>query len=412
MGKKYNLKAPKMVYILGEEMTRYGMELVLEKWVKPFVDTSSWQFFDLSVKHRDETKDKVLKDVIEAGKKVKSVFKEPTITPTDDQKKEFGLKNTLGSPNGAMRKGWNGITISRDTIHVDGLKQGFKHKVIFDRQAIGGEYFAGAKIVGKGKSKTIFYPENGGEPVIVDERELKDSQSALVTYDNPYDSTEKLAHYFFDRCLQAKVIPYIVTKKTVFKWQEPFWQIMKKVFDAGYKEKFKKLGLLDHTKGELAHLISDSATMQIVKWTDGGFGMVSHNYDGDVLTDLISQIHGSPGFITSVLTGVADDGSYIKEFEASHGTVSDMYKRKLHNEETSLNPVGMIEALASAMEHAGKLESEASYKQVKVFTDAMMDSLYKIMMSPKGTRDIAGKTGSTTEVFVDLVAGEIAKILL
>lgn len=407
MSKK--LKAPKMVYILGEEMTRYAMELVLDKWVKSFVDISNWQFFDLSVKHRDETKDQVLKDVIEAGKKVKSIFKEPTITPTEDQKEEFKLKNTLGSPNGAMRKGWNGITISRDTIHVQGLKHGFKNKVIFDRQAIGGEYFAGSKIVGKGKSKTIFYPEDGSKEIVVDERQLKDNQSAIVTYDNPYDSTNKLAHYFFDRCFEAKVIPYVVTKKTVFKWQEPFWQIMKEVFDKSYKSKFNKEGLLEHTKGQLAHLISDSATMQIVKWTDGGFGMVSHNYDGDVLTDLISQIHGSPGFITSVLTGVADDGNYIKEFEASHGTVSDMYKRKLHGQETSLNPVGMIEALASAMNHAGVLENRE--KEVKKFTDVMMSSLYKVMTSPNGTRDIAGKSGSTTEQFVEFVAKEMQKHL-
>ena len=130
-----------------------------------------------------------------------------------------------------------------------------------------------------------------------------------MVYHNPVDNVEALAHHFFSRTLKAGVTPYVVTKKTVFKWQEPFWAIHKKVFDENYKAKFLEKGLLDNTGGELQHLISDAATMQIIRWTRGGFGMSAHNYDGDMLTDEVAQVHRSPGFITR--TWSAADGSPV-----------------------------------------------------------------------------------------------------
>ena len=111
--------------------------------------------------------------------------------------------------------------------------------------------------------KTVFTPADGGEPIEIDNRTLVDSQSAVVTYHNPLDNVEDLAHHFFSRCLEAKVTPYVVTKKTVFKWQEGFWQIMLNVFNDNYKQGFADAGLLDGCGGELQHLISDAATMQI-----------------------------------------------------------------------------------------------------------------------------------------------------
>ena len=118
------VKAPPMVYIAGEEMTRYTCELIVDQWIKPYFDTENWEYFDLSCKARDETNDQVLKDAVDAGKRIGAIFKEPTITPTAVQVKEMGLSKPFGSPNGAMRKGWNGITISRDTIQIDGIELG------------------------------------------------------------------------------------------------------------------------------------------------------------------------------------------------------------------------------------------------------------------------------------------------
>ena len=121
--------APPMVYISGEEMTRYAGQLVLDKWISPHVDTSAWEWFDMSCTSRDNTNDAVLHDAVAAGARVGAIFKEPTVTPSEIQRQAMGLKNALGSPNGAMRKGWNGITISRDTIHIEGMELGFKRPV-------------------------------------------------------------------------------------------------------------------------------------------------------------------------------------------------------------------------------------------------------------------------------------------
>merc|ERR1719230_1164949 len=172
------------------------------------------------------------------------------------------------------------------------------------------------------------------------------------------------------RCLAAGIVPYVVTKKTVFKWQEGFWQKMKAVFDADYKDKFLAAGLLKGTGNDLQHLISDAATMQIIRWTGGGFGMACHNYDGDMLTDEVAQVHRSPGFITSNLIGKRDDGTLIKEFEASHGTVADLWHAHLRGEETSMNPLGMAVALLGAMDHSAAL--------AKVNQEAVMEYTTKL----------------------------------
>lgn len=280
--------APPMVYIAGEEMTHYCMNLIVDKWVKPYFNVDSWEHFDLSCKSRDVTNDQVLHDAVDAGKKIGAIFKEPTITPSAIQVKEMGLSKAFGSPNGAMRKGWNGITISRDTIHIEGIKLGYENPVLFERHAVGGEYGAGWAQVGKGTLITNYIPADGSAPIIVDKRDLTDDHNVAVVYHNPYDNIVDLAHYFFDRCLEANVTPYVVTKKTVFKWQEGYWETMKSVFDAEYKTKFEEAGLLERSGGDLQHLISDAATMQLIRWTEGGFGMAAHNYDGGELFSVMS----------------------------------------------------------------------------------------------------------------------------
>ena len=398
--------SPPMVYIKGEEMTAYCMELIMAKWVEPHIDTSKWEFYDLSCISRDNTEDKCLHDAVAAGARIKAIFKEPTVTPTEIQKKALGLKKAWGSPNGAMRRGWNGITISRDTIHIDGMELGYKNPVLFERHAVGGEYGAGFKEVGAGKVVTEFFPADGGSKITVDERKLVDDLNAVVTYHNPLDNVSDLAHHFFTRCLAEGVTPYVVTKKTVFKWQEGFWQKMKSVFDAHYLDDYKKAGLLDRCGGELPHLISDAATMQIIRWTDGGFGMAAHNYDGDMLTDEVAQVHRSPGFITSNLIGKADDGSMIKEYEASHGTVADMWEAHKKGEETSMNPLGMVEALIGAMNHAANLEGNSP--AILEYTAQLRGIMHSLMVEGKGTRDLCGPSGLTTEGFIDAVAEKLS----
>jgi len=310
-----------------------------------------------------------------------------------------------------MRRGWNGITISRDTIHIEGVKFGYKSPVLFERHAVGGEYGAGWAQVGPGSLLTTFIPEDPDEkPTVVDARRLTDDINVAVVYHNPYDNVAELADFFFGRCLEADIVPYVVTKKTVFKWQEKFWDIMKVRFNRKWKERFLEAGILNRCGGELQHLISDAATMQIVRWTDGGWGMAAHNYDGDMLTDEISQVHRSPGFITSNLTGVRDDGQLIKEFEASHGTVADLYKMHLAGEETSLNPLGMVEALLGAMMHAAALDP-SSKDAVANYCKCLRDSMHHAFKTGEGTRDLQGPEGNTTEQFVDSVAASLSRLL-
>lgn len=325
----------------GEELTAYCMRLIREQWLAPHVDMSAWEIFDLSCASRDASGDQVVADTIAAGLRVRAIFKEPTVTPTAEQARKMGLRRTLPSPNGAMRRGWNGITISRDTIHISGVQLGYKRPVLFDRHAQGGEYHAGSRMVGPGTLETTFTDRSGAR-IVVDRRQLNDSLSAVVTYHNPLDNLPHLARVFFDRCLEQLVTPYVVTKKTVFKWQEPFWLAMKRVFDAEYKGRFHSAGLLRASQGELGHLISDAATMHILQWTEGGFGMAAHNYDGDILTDEISQVHRSPAFMTSTLVGADSQGLLIKEFEASHGTASSMWRDHLQGKATSLNPLVLV----------------------------------------------------------------------
>ena len=409
-----------MVYIQGEEMTHYATQLLLSKWIEPHFDMSSWETYNLSCKSRDDTNDTVLSDAVDAGKRIGAIFKEPTITPSAIQVQEMGLKKAWGSPNGAMRKGWNGITISRDTIHIEGIELGYKNQVLFERHAVGGEYGAGWNEVGEGTLLTTYIPSDGAAPFVVDKRDLTDKHNVCVVYHNPYDNVRELAHLFFKRCLEHQVTPYIVTKKTVFKWQEGFWATMKKVFDEQYKDEFLKAGLLDRSGGELTHLISDAATMQLIRWTDGGFGMAAHNYDGDMLTDQIAQVHRSPGFITSNLVGVSDDGTLIKEFEASHGTVTDLWLDHLEGKETSLNPLGLVEALIGAMTHAAQLEMDAKPSDKSVqsmheftnnFATTLRMALHNTFRYGQGTRDMCGPTGFTTEDFIDKVAWRLNRYL-
>lgn len=183
---------------------------------------------------------------------------------------------------------------------------------------------------------------------------------------------------------------------------------------------FEKEGLLERSGGDLQHLISDAATMQLIRWTDGGFGMAAHNYDGDMLTDQIAQVHRSPGFITSNLVGKSADGNLIKEFEASHGTVSDLWHDHLAGKETSLNPLGLVEAMIGAMQHAAALDVERNpgddtkvtvQRKVANFTETLREAIHNTFRYGQGTRDMSGPSGFTTEDFIAKVAWRLQRYL-
>jgi hypothetical protein len=142
--------------------------------------------------------------------------------------------------------------------------------------------------------------------------------------------------------------------------------------------------------------------MQIIRWTGGGFGMAAHNYDGDMLTDEVAQVHRSPGFITSNLIGKRSDGAIIKEFEASHGTVADLYHMMLAGKETSFNPLGMVEALIGALQHSATLDP-TNKDAIDKYAVTLRKAMHKTFVDGYGTRDMCGPSGLTTEQFVDKV---------
>ena len=174
----------------------------------------------------------------------------------------------LKSPNGLMRQEWNGFTIGRDTIHIQGISLGYENPVFFERHASGGEYGAGWKILGPGVVRTLHFKPNQFIPTLIDERTLTNETNAVVSYHNPLDNVEDLAFHFFSRCLDSNIVPYVITKKTVFKWQEPFWKKMKDIFDTHYKDKYVSKGIMDQ-QDELTHIISD-ATMKMIQWKKVG----------------------------------------------------------------------------------------------------------------------------------------------
>ena len=389
-------------------MSRHVGQQILEKCILPFVDTSSWEFFDLSVHNRHQTGDAVLEEVVEAGLRLGVVCKEPTVTPTPS-----GLQGgqALPSANVVLRKRWRCFVISRDTINVEGLALGFQRQVLFDRQAVGGEYGALSCVLGRGTVELVFR-ERGGQgqeqeqqPRVLASLELEDRENAVVMYHNPFDDVVPLAHHFFSRCLEAGVRPIVVTKKTVFRWQEGFWQRMKTVYDEHYKHSFAQQGI--HA-GDLEHLLTDAASMAIIKWKEGGFGMVAHNYDGDILTDEIAQAHGNPGLVSSVITGMAESGRYIKQHEAVHGTAADQWSDHLEGRPTSFNPLGMLYAVIGAMQSAAK--ASGSHDRLIAFCSHLTRLLHQLISSGNCTSDLS-PSGLSTDQFIDLVNLRLRKLL-
>ena len=396
------LSSPALVYIQGEEMTRYIGELILDQCVRPFVDISSWEFYDLSVPHRRATSDQVLEQCAEAGRRLCVVCKEPTVTPTTTTPQPEG-DSRLYSANVFLRQQWNAFVISRDTIHVPGLRLGFSQPVLFDRQAVGGEYEAFSARLGRGTVEVSFRASEAEEPALLHAMALRDRENELVVYQNPQDQLFTLAHHFFSRCLEARVRPMVVTKRTVFKWQERFWQGMKTVFDEHYRRRFQEI----FPSYELQHLLTDAASMAVIRWREGGFGLVSHNYDGDILTDEIAQLHLNPGFCTSVLTGTGEDGRYIKQFEVVHGTAPDLWQQHLQGETTDFNPLAMFHAVVGAMRAAATMSG--NHESLLIFCDHLIEIVNRLLISNFTTRDIRAN-GSSPQVFIQCVSKYLFKI--
>ena len=330
----------------GDEMTRILWKMIKEDLLEPFIDLKT-EYYDLGLEERNRTNDQVTIDSANATMKYKVAVKCATITPNAARMDEYHLKEMWKSPNGTIRAMLDG-TVFRAPIVVKGIEPNvktWKKPITIARHAYGDVYKATEmKVGGPGKAELVFTDENGNET-----RELiHDFKGAgvLQGQHNVDDSIESFAHSCFQYALDIKQDLWFATKDTISKkYDHNFKDIFQEIFDANYKEAFEKAGIT------YFYTLIDDAVARVMK-SEGGFIWACKNYDGDVMSDMISSAFGSLAMMTSVL--VSPQGYY--EYEAAHGTVQRHYYKHLKGEETSTNSVATIFAWSGALRKRGELD--------------------------------------------------------
>mgnify|MGYP003291839691 CR=1 FL=1 len=335
-----------LVEMDGDEMTRILWQYIKDELLLPFVELKT-EYYDLGLKYRDETNDQVTVDSAMATKKYGVAVKCATITPNAARVKEYNLKEMWKSPNGTIRAILDG-TVFRAPILVKGIEPYVKNwvkPITIARHAYGDVYKASEmKIPGAGKAELVFTAEDGTET-----RELiHDFKSAgiLQGMHNLTPSIESFARCCFNYAVDTKQTLWFATKDTISKkYDHTFKDIFQEIYDKEYKAKFEELGI------EYFYTLIDDAVARVIR-SKGGFIWALKNYDGDVMSDMVSTAFGSLAMMTSVLC--SPDGKF--EYEAAHGTVTRHYYKYLQGEETSTNPMATIYAWSGALRKRGELD--------------------------------------------------------
>ena len=338
-----------LVEMDGDEMTRILWKWIKEELIEPFVDLKT-EYYDLGLKHRDETDDQVTLDSAEATKKYGVAVKCATITPNAQRVEEYGLKKMWKSPNGTIRAALDG-TVFRAPVLVEGVTPyipGWKKPIVIARHAYGDIYKAVDMKVGAGKAELVYTDKNGRETrMTVHEF---DGDGVLLGMHNTDKSIYSFARACFNYALDAKMPLWFSTKDTISKvYDHRFKDIFAEVYENEYKEKFAAAGI------EYMYTLIDDVVARIVR-SEGGVVWACKNYDGDVMSDMVATAYGSLAMMTSVL--VSPDGIY--EYEAAHGTVTRHYYKYIKGEETSTNPVATIFAWTGALAKRGELDGNAA----------------------------------------------------
>ncbi len=342
---KIQMKTP-LVEMDGDEMTRVIWKMLKEILIAPYVDLKT-EYYDLGLKHRDETGDRVTVESAEATKKYGVAVKCATITPNAARVKEYDLHEMWKSPNGTIRAILDG-TVFRAPILVKGIVPflpGWKKPITIARHAYGDVYRNTEAVVPAGsKAELVITAPDGTET-----RELiHDFKGAGVVQGqhNLDDSIASFARACFNYALDTKQEIWFATKDTISKqYDHRFKDLFQEIFDAEYKEKFDAAGI------EYFYTLIDDAVARVVR-SEGGFIWACKNYDGDVMSDMVATAFGSLGLMTSVL--VSPDGVY--EYEAAHGTVTRHYYKWLKGEETSTNSMATLFAWTGALRKRGELD--------------------------------------------------------
>ncbi len=365
-----------LVEMDGDEMTRILWKMIKDELLLPFIDLNT-EYYDLGLEHRNATDDQVTVDSALATKKYGVAVKCATITPNAARVKEYDLKEMWKSPNGTIRAILDG-TVFRAPIVVKGIEPNvktWKKPITIARHAYGDVYKGTEmKIPGPGKVELVYTAEDGSET-----RELIHNFTGagiVQGMHNLSDSISSFAHSCFKYALDTKQDLWFATKDTISKkYDHTFKDIFQDIYDADYKEAFEAAGI------EYFYTLIDDAVARVMK-SEGGYIWACKNYDGDVMSDMISSAFGSLAMMTSVL--VSPDGYY--EYEAAHGTVQRHYYKYLNGEETSTNSVATIFAWTGALRKRGELDGNAALAE---FADKLEKATIDTIESGKMTRDLS-----------------------
>lgn len=365
-----------LVEMDGDEMTRILWKIIKDELIYPFIDLKS-EYYDLGLQYRNETDDKVTFDSAYATQKYGVAVKCATITPNAARMTEYDLKEMWKSPNGTIRAILDG-TVFRAPIVVKGIEpcvKNWKKPITIARHAYGDVYKASEmKIPAAGKAELVYTAEDGTEI-----RELIhnfDKPGIIQGMHNVNGSIESFARSCFNYALDTKQTLWFATKDTISKkYDHTFKDIFQEIFDADYKDKFDAAGI------EYFYTLIDDAVARVMK-SEGGYIWACKNYDGDVMSDMVSSAFGSLAMMTSVL--VSPDGKY--EYEAAHGTVQRHYYKHLAGEETSTNSVATIFAWTGALRKRGELDN---LPELMGFADKLEAATIKTIEDGKMTKDLA-----------------------
>ncbi len=365
-----------LVEMDGDEMTRVLWQIIKDELLIPFIDLKT-EYYDLGLEYRNETNDQVTVDSAEATMKYGVAVKCATITPNAARMTEYDLKEMWKSPNGTIRAMLDG-TVFRAPIKVKGIDpcvKNWEKPITLARHAYGDVYKnTEIKVPGAGKAELVFTGVDG----TVIRKTIMDFEEAGIIQGihNKDKSIESFARSCFNYALDTKQDVWFATKDTISKiYDHRFKDIFQEIFDAEYKEKFDAAGI------EYFYTLIDDAVARVMK-AKGGFIWACKNYDGDVMSDMVSSACGSLAMMTSVL--VSPTGVY--EYEAAHGTVQRHYYKHLKGEETSTNSVATIFAWTGALRKRGELDS---IPELCSFADKLESATLKTIESGKMTKDLA-----------------------
>ena len=366
-----------LVEMDGDEMTRILWKMIKDELIYPFVDLKS-EYYDLGLMERERTKDQVTIDSANATKRLGVAVKCATITPNKQRVEEYNLSEMWKSPNGTIRAILDG-TVFRAPILIDPIKpqvKNWKKPITIARHAYGDVYKGTEfRITEPGKAELVFTGESGN----IMRETIYDFECGGVLQGlyNKDSSIKSFAHSCFKYAISTKQDLWFSTKDTISKkYDQTFKLMFEEIYEKEYKAEFEKLGI------KYFYTLIDDAVARVIR-SEGGYIWACKNYDGDVMSDMVSTSFGSLAMMTSVL--VSPDGKY--EYEAAHGTVTRHYYKYLKGEETSTNPMATIFAWSGALRKRGELDG---LKDLVVFADNLEAASIETLMQGTMTKDLVG----------------------